>query len=234
MGRNLESKFHPISPSDWFNARSNTMKLLVPCIFIAGLAATQAKKCDLKKPECVEIFTENETEGPEGPKPKPCDCRKCQADAIALSLTQYCYIPECNEDNTFKHYQYDSVKDESFCFTDCGAEVEGTRQEGPGANCEAPPKTTAAPKLKPCAYKKSVLDSSGNPYKIEPTCDENGYFSNTQCWKQGPEPGQEYCWCTQRNGKIIPELSTSRTPRMPNRTAPLTLLSSPRATRVTF
>merc|ERR1712189_105232 len=69
MGRNLESKFHPISPSDWFNARSNTMKLLVLCIFIAGLAATQAKKCDLKKPECVEIFTENETEGPEGPPP---------------------------------------------------------------------------------------------------------------------------------------------------------------------
>merc|ERR1712002_778754 len=172
MGEIWNPSSIPFLPVSHFNARSNTMKLLVLCIFIAGLAATQAKKCDLKKPECVEIFTENETEGPEGPKPKPCDCRKCQAD--------------------------------SFCFTDCGAEVEGTRQEGPGANCVAPPKTTAAPKLKPCAHKKSVLDSSGNPYKIDPTCDENGYFSDTQCWKQGPEPGQEYCWCTQRNGKIIP------------------------------
>merc|ERR1719334_987054 len=76
------------------------MKLLVLCIFIAGLAATQAKKCDLKKPECVEIFTENETEGPEGPKPKPCDCRKCQADAIALATqAKKCDLkkPECVE-----------------------------------------------------------------------------------------------------------------------------------------
>merc|ERR1712198_603018 len=201
MGRNLESKFHPISRSDWFNARSNTMKLLVLCIFIAGLAATQAKKCDLKKPECVEIFTENETEGPEGPKPKPCDCRKCQADAIALSLTQYCYIPECNEDNTFKAYQYDKVKDESFCFNIYGAEIEGTRQKGPAADCTVLPETTVPPKVNPCAAKKAAL-AIANPTGIEVVCDANGFYTNVQCVKVAGEA--EFCWCTQLNGNMIP------------------------------
>merc|ERR1712126_679215 len=201
MGRNLESKFHPISRSDWFNARSNTMKLLVLCIFIAGLAATQAKKCDLKKPECVEIFTENETEGPEGPKPKPCDCRKCQADAIALSLTQYCYIPECNEDNTFKAYQYDTVKDESFCFNIYGAEIEGTRVKGSGADCSVVPTTVVAPKLNPCAAKTAELAASGNPRGLVLDCDENGFYRNVQCCGASEN---EFCWCTQLNGNMIP------------------------------
>merc|ERR1712002_1430740 len=201
MGEIWNPSSIPFLPVSHFNARSNTMKLLVLCIFIAGLAATQAKKCDLKKPECVEIFTENETEGPEGPKPKPCDCRKCQADSIALSLTQYCYIPECNEDNTFKHYQYDSVKDESFCFTDCGAEVEGTRQEGPGANCVAPPKTT-----------KTVT------------------FPTLNAGSKAPSLDRSTAGALSAMARSFLELSTSRTPRMPNRTAPLTLLSSPRAT----
>ena len=61
-----------------------------------------------------------------------------------------------------------------------------------------------APKLKPCAAKKAALALTGNPFKITPECDEDGFFTNNQCWRQGPAPGQEFCWCTQLNGEIIP------------------------------
>merc|ERR1712189_28109 len=71
---------------------------------------------------CIELYKEPFAPGTPAP-PTPANCEKCRADAIALSLTQYCYIPECNEDNTFKAYQYDKVKDESFCFNIYGAEI---------------------------------------------------------------------------------------------------------------
>ena len=73
--------------------------------------------------------------GPIDPTKKPVDCEQCRADAIAQLLTQYCYIPICNEDNTFQNYQYDTVKNESFCYTYWGEEIKGSRVEGPGANC---------------------------------------------------------------------------------------------------
>merc|ERR1712121_333189 len=119
------------------------------CIFVAGLAAIQAKKNYV----CIELYKEPSAPGTPAP-PTPANCEKCRADAIALSLTQYCYIPECNEDNTFKAYQYDKVKDESFCFNIYGAEIEGTRQKGPAADCTVVPASTVAPALNPCAAKQ--------------------------------------------------------------------------------
>jgi len=172
------------------------MKLLVLCIFVAGLAAIQAKKNYV----CIELYKEPSTPGTPAP-PTPPDCEKCQADAIALSLTQYCYIPVCNEDNTFRAYQYDEVKDESFCFNIYGAEIEGSRQKGAGADCSVLPATTVAPPLNPCAAKKAALDIA-NPTGIVVSCDSNGFYTNVQCVKLGGET--EFCWCTQLNGNMIP------------------------------
>ena len=45
----------------------------------------------------------------------------------------------CNEDNTFQTYQYDEAKNESFCYDYWGKEIEGSRVEGPGADCTVEP-----------------------------------------------------------------------------------------------
>merc|ERR1712168_236807 len=175
--------------------RNHKMKLLVLCIFVAGLAAIQAKKNYV----CIELY--KGPLSPPTPTPTPANCEKCRADAIALSLTQYCYIPVCNEDNTFKAYQYDTVKDESFCFNIYGAEIEGSRVKGFGADCSVLPATTVAPELNPCAAKQVALAIS-NPTGIVVVCDANGFYTNVQCVKVGGE--MEYCWCTQLNGNMIP------------------------------
>jgi len=185
--------------------QNDKMKLLVLCIFVAGLAAIQAKKNYV----CIELYKEPSTPATPAP-PTPANCEKCRANAIALSLTQYCYIPECNEDNTFKAYQYDTVKDESFCFNIYGAEIEGTRQKGPAADCSVLPATTVAPIVRPCTAKKAEL-AIANPTGIEVVCTPDGFYEQVQCVTVGGEKkdgvltgGAEFCWCTQLNGNMIP------------------------------
>merc|ERR1711872_89376 len=69
--------------------------------------------------------------------------------------------------------------------------------------CPVDPKP-APPKLNPCAMKKIKLAKKGNPFNIRPDCDKKGNYKPVQCWKQGTKVGSEWCWCSQKSGRIIP------------------------------
>merc|ERR1711872_314154 len=118
-------------------------------------------------------------------------------------------------------------KGQSFCYTIYGVEIKGTRvavtyrartkdcwlknkvgtprrvRGLTSTTCPVDPKP-APPKLNPCAMKKIKLAKKGNPFNIRPDCDKKGNYKPVQCWKQGTKVGSEWCWCSQKSGRIIP------------------------------
>jgi len=139
--------------------------------------------------------------------PPVADCRKCVAEATALSVTpgynDTC-IPTCEsavgKEDDFTQVQV--CKGEVWCVDKYGMEINGTRTTGTTTNCNDA--VAKAPEGTACQIALAKATKADADYK--PQCDAgaNNVYKTKQCY--GKDAAKyPYCWCVFKvTSKFVP------------------------------
>ena len=117
-----------------------------------------------------------------------CHRARQEAESRGPSIGQF--IPECNEDGSYKAKQCHGSTGFCWCTSPDGQEVAGTRQRSSNIECFS---------KGACHRAKEEAESQGpRPGLFVPQCNDDGTYRSKQC-----HGSTGYCWCTSPEGEEV-------------------------------